>query len=71
MDQEAAKQSLFGGLRASGWHTCAMTMSMQVANMDANGRSLGSPPAANVCFPPLSADAARSTEVAFGLTAVI
>ncbi len=43
LDHEAAKQSLFGGLCASGWHTCAMTMSMLVANMDANGRSLGSP----------------------------
>ena len=43
LDQEAAKQSLFGGLCASGWHTCAMTMSMMVAHMDANGRSLGSP----------------------------
>jgi len=43
LDHEAAKQSLFGGLCASGWHTCAMTMSMMVANMDANGRSLGSP----------------------------
>ena len=40
LDHEAAKQSLFGGLCASGWHTCAMTMSMLVANMDANGRSL-------------------------------
>jgi acyl dehydratase len=43
LDHEAAKQSLFGGLCASGWHTCAMTMSMMVANMDAHGRSLGSP----------------------------
>lgn len=43
LDHEAAKHSLFGGLCASGWHTCAMTMSMMVANMDANGRSLGSP----------------------------
>ena len=43
LDHAAAKQSLFGGLCASGWHTCAMTMSMMVTNMDANGRSLGSP----------------------------
>ena len=43
LDHEAAKESLFGGLCASGWHTCAMTMSMMVANMDAEGRSLGSP----------------------------
>ena len=43
LDHEAAKDSLFGGLCASGWHTCAMTMSMMVANMDLYGRSLGSP----------------------------
>ena len=27
-DPEAAKQSVFGGLAASGWHTAAMTMSL-------------------------------------------
>jgi len=43
LDPEAAKKSLFGGLCASGWHTCAMTMSMLVAHMDKNGSSLGSP----------------------------
>ena len=43
LDPEAAKKSLFGGLCASGWHTCAMTMSMMVANMRERGGSLGSP----------------------------
>ena len=43
LDHEAAQDSLFGGLCASGWHTCAMTMSMMVENMDLHGRSLGSP----------------------------
>lgn len=43
LDPEAAKRSLFGGLCASGWHTCAMTMAMMVENMDKTGRSLGSP----------------------------
>ena len=43
LDHEAAKESLFRGLCASGWHTCAMTMSMMVENMDLHGRSLGSP----------------------------
>ncbi|MGD9862135.1 MAG: MaoC family dehydratase [Pseudodonghicola sp.] len=43
LDEEAAKKSLFGGLCASGWHTCAMTMAMMVENLDKNGRSLGSP----------------------------
>ena len=43
LDAEAAKTSLFGGLCASGWHTCAMTMAMLVENMKGKGRSLGSP----------------------------
>ncbi len=43
LDPEAAKQSLFGGLCASGWHTCAMTMAMMVEDMDRRGRGLGSP----------------------------
>jgi acyl dehydratase len=43
LDPEAAKKSLFGGLCASGWHTCSMTMAMMVENMDKTGRSLGSP----------------------------
>ena len=43
LDPEAAQKSLFGGLCASGWHTCAMTMSMMVENMDKHGKSLGSP----------------------------
>ena len=30
LDEEAAKDSLFGGLAASGWHTAAMTMRMLV-----------------------------------------
>lgn len=43
LDPEAAKFSLFGGLCASGWHTCAMTMAMIVENMKGKGSSLGSP----------------------------
>lgn len=43
LDEEAAKDSLFGGLCASGWHTCAMTMAMMVENLEKTGRSLGSP----------------------------
>lgn len=43
LDHEAAKKSLFGGLCASGWHTCAMTMAMLVENMKTRGGSLGSP----------------------------
>ena len=43
LDEETAGQSLFGGLCASGWHTCAMTMAMMVENMKKRGLSLGSP----------------------------
>src|SRR6266404_4774486 len=31
MDREAAKATLFGGLAASGWHTAAITMRLQVS----------------------------------------
>jgi acyl dehydratase len=30
LDHEAAKQTMFGGLAASGWHTAAMTMQLLV-----------------------------------------
>jgi acyl dehydratase len=30
LDHEAAKETLFGGLAASGWHTAAITMCLQV-----------------------------------------
>lgn len=32
MDDEAAKGTLFGGLAASGWHTAAITMRLQVTS---------------------------------------
>jgi acyl dehydratase len=44
LDDEAAAQTHFGRLSASGWHTCAMTMAMLVADMQANKQAgLGSP----------------------------
>jgi len=44
LDDEAAAQTHFGRLSASGWHTCAMMMSMNVANFKAqNVAGLGSP----------------------------
>ena len=45
LDHDAAAKSIFGGLCASGWHTCAMTMRMMVDHMDevGGGSSLGSP----------------------------
>ena len=44
LDDEAAAQTHFGRLSASGWHTCAMTMAMMVKNMGENRQAgLGSP----------------------------
>ncbi|MGP1354673.1 MAG: MaoC family dehydratase [Parasphingopyxis sp.] len=44
LDDEAAAQTYFGRISASGWHTCAMTMRMVVENMAANRQAgLGSP----------------------------
>ena len=44
LDDEAAAKTHFGRILASGWHTCAMTMSMLVANLTANKQAgLGSP----------------------------
>jgi acyl dehydratase len=41
---EAAAETHFGRLSASGWHTCAMTMALIVANLNDNAQAgLGSP----------------------------
>ena len=43
VDEEAAKNSIFGGLCASGWHTCSMAMRLMVDNFLREAASLGSP----------------------------
>lgn len=44
LSDEAASQTYFGRLSASGWHTCAMLMRMLVDNMKTNAQAgLGSP----------------------------
>lgn len=43
LDEEAGRRSLFGGLCASGWHTCALAMRLTVDNMLRHSTSLGSP----------------------------
>jgi acyl dehydratase len=43
IDLEAAKQSAFGGLIASGWHTASLTMRLLVDNYISRVASLGSP----------------------------
>ena len=41
LDEELAKQSLFGGLAASGWHTAAMTMRLLVESVPFAGGLIG------------------------------
>lgn len=43
VDHEAAEASMFGGVIASGWHTCSMMMRMVVDGMMARSSSMGSP----------------------------
>ena len=44
LSDEAAAQTHFGRLSASGWHTCAMTMAMLVENLKKHRQAgLGSP----------------------------
>lgn len=47
-DRNAAKNSLFGGLVASGWHTCAVGMRLMVDNYVGRSASLGSPGLENI-----------------------
>ena len=37
LDEEAGRQSLFGGLAASGWHTASVYMKLLVADLEAGG----------------------------------
>lgn len=43
IDPNAAAHSIFGGLIASGWHTCALTMRLMVDGLLSKAASLGSP----------------------------
>ena len=48
VDPEAAQRSPFGGLIASGWHTCAIGMRLMVEQYIGRTVSLGSPGIENV-----------------------
>lgn len=41
LDADAAKESLFGGLAASGWHTAALTMRLLVEGLPLAGGVIG------------------------------
>jgi acyl dehydratase len=43
IDSDAAEKSLYGGIIASGWHTCGMIMRLMVDNMLRDSSSMGSP----------------------------
>lgn len=47
-DPVAARNSVFGGLIASGWHTCAIAMRLMVDNYVGRSASLGSPGLDNI-----------------------
>lgn len=40
-DEEAAEDTIFGGLIASGWHTTAVTMKLLVENREENAATVG------------------------------
>jgi acyl dehydratase len=42
LDEKAAKNTIFGGLAASGWHTAAMTMQLIVESVPLAGGVIGS-----------------------------
>jgi acyl dehydratase len=51
VDEEAAKQSIYGGLIASGWHSCALIMRLICDSYMLEAASLGSPGVENVRWP--------------------
>lgn len=51
VDEEAAKQSIYGGLIASGWHSCALVMRLICDSYMLEAASLGSPGLDNVRWP--------------------
>lgn len=48
VDAEAAKHSMFGGIIASGWHTCGLAMRMMCDAYLLEAASLGSPGVENI-----------------------
>ena len=43
VDRDAAARSIYGGVIASGWHTCSMMMRMVVDGLMCDASSMGSP----------------------------
>jgi acyl dehydratase len=51
IDEEAARQSIYGGLIASGWHSCALIMRLICDSYMLEAASLGSPGLDSVRWP--------------------
>lgn len=51
VDEAVARESMFGGIVASGWHTCAMTMRLLVDNYLNESGCMGSPGIESLRFP--------------------
>ena len=51
IDPQAAQQGFFGGLIASGWHTCAVAMRIMVESYLRHASSLGSPGVDSIRWP--------------------
>ena len=51
VDEQAAKDSVLGGLCASGWFTCALWMSRNVAVVLSDSTSQGSPGGREIAWP--------------------
>ncbi|HVQ76511.1 MAG TPA: MaoC family dehydratase [Candidatus Binatia bacterium] len=49
LDEAAAKASFFGGLIASGWHTCALAMRLSVAAMEREHAAGAGSPGVDSC----------------------
>jgi acyl dehydratase len=43
LDEEAARQTMLGGLSASGWHSCCLLMRMSAESFVLNSSSMGAP----------------------------
>jgi acyl dehydratase len=48
LSEEGGRASVFGGLCASGWHTCSLAMRLMVTNFLNQSSSLGSPGLENI-----------------------
>ena len=51
VDREAAERSIYGGLIASGWHTCALFMRLLATGFLNDTASLGSPGVEEIRWP--------------------